>query len=160
MTTGPRTSAGLLPFRLRDGVLEVFIAHMGGPFWARRDDRAWSVVKGEYDPEQETALAAARREFAEELGLPPPAGEPVPLGEVRQSSKRVTAFAVEAPELDPDAIVTGTFAVEWPPRSGRLQHFAEVDRAAWFDAATARQKLVAAQAAFVDRLVVHIGLQR
>src|SRR4051794_39981174 len=96
-----RTSAGLLPYRVRDGELELFIAHMGGPLWARKDERAWSVIKGEYDPATEPALDAARREFAEETGVEIPAGELLDLGEVRQKAKAVIAFAVEAPDLDP-----------------------------------------------------------
>lgn len=129
------------------------MAHMGGPFWARKDVGAWSVIKGEYEPERETARQAAWREFTEETGLPVPPGEPIDLGEVRQRGKRVVAFAVEAPDLDPAALVPGTFTIEWPPRSGRSLEVPEIDRAQWMDAATAREKLVAAQAEFVDRLV-------
>ncbi len=145
-------SAGILPFRVRDGVLEVLVAHMGGPLWAKKDERAWSVIKGEYDPARESARDAARREFAEETGGAVPPGELIELGEVKQSRKTVVAFAVLAPELDAGAVVSNTFSMEWPPRSGRMQEFPEIDRAAWLDAATARTKLVTAQAAFVDRL--------
>jgi predicted NUDIX family NTP pyrophosphohydrolase len=150
----PRTSAGILLFRKRDAAIEVLLAHMGGPMWQRRDDGAWSIPKGEYTP-PEVALDAARREFAEELGLPAPAGELVSLGDAKQSSgKIVTVWAVEG-ELDPKAIVPGTFRMEWPARSGTLQEFPEIDRVAWFDMATARRKLVRGQQPFLDRLADH-----
>ena len=146
-----RRSAGLLLFRHRGADLEVLLAHMGGPFWARRDAGAWTLPKGEYASD-ETPLAAAQREFVEELGLPVPDGEVVELGEVRQSGgKLVTGFALEA-DLDPDTIVPGTFELEWPPKSGRRQQFPETDRVAWFDLATAHDKLVTAQRAFLGRL--------
>lgn len=146
------TSAGLVLFRERgDGRLEVLLAHMGGPFWARRDEGAWSIPKGELGP-GEDPLAAALREFAEELGHAPPGGPPIELGEIRQKGgKRVIGFAVEG-DLDPAAVVPGTFELEWPPRSGRRQSFPEVDRAAWFDLATAETKLVRGQAALLERL--------
>lgn len=151
-----RRSAGLLLFRRTAGHLEVLLGHMGGPFWARRDARAWSIPKGEYEPDEEP-LAAARREFVEELGLAVPPGDTLALGEVRQSGgKTVTAFALEA-DLDPDTIVPGTFELEWPPRSGRTQSFPEVDRAAWFDLDTAREKMVAAQTTLLDRLTARLG---
>lgn len=144
-------SGGLLLFRRGPDGPELLVAHMGGPFWARKDERAWSIPKGECDPDEDP-LDAARREFAEELGLPAPDGEPLDLGEVRmRSGKRIRAWAVEG-DLDVDRIVPGTFAMEWPPRSGRTQEFPEVDRAAWVDPETARAKLVQAQVAFVDRL--------
>lgn len=147
----PTLSGGLLLFRRDPDGLRLLIAHMGGPFWARKDDRAWSLPKGECDPDEDPQ-DAARREFAEELGLPAPAGTTLDLGEVRmKSGKRIRAWAVEG-DLDPEAVVPGTFAMEWPPRSGRTQEFPEVDRAAWVDPDTARAKLVLAQAAFVDRL--------
>lgn len=150
MPTATR-SAGILLFR-RLGGLEVLLAHMGGPFWARRDDGAWSIPKGELEPGEE-AEPAARREFTEELGLPVPPGELMALGEVRQAGgKIVSAWALEA-DLDPDTIVPGTFELAWPPRSGRLQTFPEVDRVGWFAADAARSKIVKAQAAFLDRLL-------
>jgi predicted NUDIX family NTP pyrophosphohydrolase len=146
-----KRSAGLLLFRVRDGELEVLLAHMGGPFWARKDEHAWSIPKGEYPPDEDP-LTAARREFTEELGAPPPDGPVLELGEVRQSGgKSVTVWAVED-EFDPAAAVSNTFELEWPPHSGRMQTFPEVDRVAWFDLETARVKVVAAQAAFLDRL--------
>lgn len=151
-----RRSAGLLLYRHRDGRLEVLIAHMGGPFWTAKDARAWSIPKGEYDHD-ESPLAAARREFEEELGVPVPPGDVLDLGEVRQSGgKTVTAFAVAA-DLDPDTIVPGTFDLEWPPRSGRTQAFPETDRVAWFDLDTAAGKLVQGQVTFLERLTAALG---
>ena len=144
-------SAGLLLYRRGEGRIEVLLGHMGGPFWARKDDRAWSIPKGEH-PETEDALAAAQREFTEETGMPPPDGPTLDLGEVRQSGgKRVTAWAVEG-DLDPAAIESNTFVLEWPPRSGRRQEFPEIDRAGLFDLETARRKIVKGQVALVDRL--------
>jgi predicted NUDIX family NTP pyrophosphohydrolase len=147
----PALSAGLLLYRFRDGTLEVLIAHMGGPFWARREEGAWSIVKGEHD-EHERPLAAARREFAEETGAPAPQGPAIELGEIRQSGgKRVRAWAVEG-DLDPAGIVSNTFEMQWPPRSGRTAEFPEIDRVQWCDPATARRLLVKAQSVLVERL--------
>jgi predicted NUDIX family NTP pyrophosphohydrolase len=146
-----RRSAGLLPFRLREGSLELLIAHMGGPFWARKDDGAWSIVKGEYD-EREDSYAAALREFQEETGAPPPRGAALALGELRQrSGKRIVAWAIEG-DLDVSQLASNTFQLEWPRGSGRLQEFPEIDRAAWLDCDTARRKLVPGQVPFVDAL--------
>jgi predicted NUDIX family NTP pyrophosphohydrolase len=144
-------SAGLLLYRRRQGRIEVLLGHMGGPFWARKDERAWSIPKGEH-PENEEALTAARREFEEETGTRPPDGPTLDLGEVRQSGgKRVTAWAVEG-DLDPAAVKSNTFQLEWPPRSGRRQEFPEIDRAGWFDLDAARRKIVKGQVTLVDRL--------
>ncbi|MFE3165100.1 NUDIX domain-containing protein [Streptomyces sp. NPDC059224] len=152
--TEPKRSAGLLLFRRTGQGVEVLLGHMGGPFFAKKDAGAWSVPKGEYEP-GETAWAAARREFQEELGLPAPDGEAVALGEVRQSNgKIVTVWAIEA-DLDPAAAVPGTFTMEWPPRSGRIQEFPELDRVAWLSPHRAREVIVKAQAAFLDRLAEH-----
>ncbi|MER7774843.1 NUDIX domain-containing protein [Streptomyces sp. NPDC096191] len=150
-----RRSAGLLLHRRgTGGELQVLLGHMGGPFYARREAGAWTVPKGEYDS-AEPAWDAARREFQEELGLPPPDGAAVPLGEVRQAGgKVVTVWAVEA-DLDPATVVPGTFRMEWPPRSGRTQEFPELDRVAWFPVEVAREVIVTAQAAFLDRLAEH-----
>ena len=149
-----KRSAGLLLFRHTDHGLEVLLGHMGGPFFARRDAGAWTVPKGEYEPD-EPAWDAARREFQEELGLAPPDGGAVALGEVRQTNgKIVTAWAVAA-DLDPATISPGTFRMEWPPRSGRIQEFPELDRVAWFGLDAARAVIVKAQAAFLDRLTEH-----
>ncbi|MFC0496021.1 NUDIX domain-containing protein [Streptomyces mutabilis] len=149
-----RRSAGLLLHRPGAAGTEVLLGHMGGPFHARGDAGAWTIPKGEYDP-AEPAWEAARREFEEELGLPPPEGDAVPLGEVRQAGgKVVTAWAVEA-DLDPAKVVPGTFRMEWPPRSGRIEEFPELDRVAWFAVDRAREVIVKAQAAFLDRLAEH-----
>jgi len=151
-----KRSAGLLLFRRTDHGLEVLLGHMGGPFFARRDAGAWSVPKGEYEPD-ETAWDAARREFQEELGLAPPEGEAIELGEVRQTNgKVVTAWAIEA-DLDPATVVPGTFRMEWPPKSGQLQEFPELDRVEWMDLERARAVIVQAQAMFLDRLAEHSG---
>ena len=147
------TSAGLELFRERgaDGALEVLLGHMGGPFWARKDEGAWSIPKGELEPDEDP-LAGARREFAEELGHAPPDGPVIELGEIRQKAgKRVIAFAVQG-DFDPADIVPGTFELEWPPRSGRRQAFPEVDRVAWFDLPTAAAKIVRGQVALLERL--------
>ena len=140
-------SAGVL-LRREDG--HVLLVHPGGPFWAKKDAGAWSIPKGEHD-EAEEPEACARREFLEELGVEAPA-ELVDLGTVRQKNrKEVRAFYGEG-ELDPSAIVSNTFELEWPPRSGRTQSFPEIDRAEWFSVDVAREKLIAAQAEFLDRL--------
>jgi predicted NUDIX family NTP pyrophosphohydrolase len=144
-------SAGLVLYRRHDGALEVMLVHMGGPFWARKDEGAWSIPKGEHE-DGDDPWAVARREFAEELGQDVPAGEPLTLGTVRQSSgKLVTAFALEA-DLDVSTVSSNTFELEWPPRSGRLQAFPEVDRADWFDLETAARKLVKGQVPLLARL--------
>lgn len=145
-------SAGLLLYR-RAPTLEILLGHMGGPYFARRDDGAWSIPKGEYDPDEEP-LAAARREFTEEFGAVAPAGDRYrPLGDIRQrNGKQVTAWAVEA-DFDVTTLVSNTFEIEWPPRSGRRQSFPEIDRAGWFDVETARRKMVAGQQTLLDRLV-------
>jgi predicted NUDIX family NTP pyrophosphohydrolase len=145
-------SAGILLYRQRDGALEVLLVHPGGPVWARRDQGAWSIPKGEYVEGEEDPLAAARREFAEELGSPPPEGDVVDLGEIRQKSgKRVRGWALEG-DLDSARITSNTFAMQWPPRSGRMQEFPEVDRAEWFGFSEARERINPAQAALLDRL--------
>lgn len=145
-------SAGLLLYRRTGAGLEVLLGHMGGPYFARRDEGAWSIPKGEYGPDEEP-LAAALREFTEEFGAPPPATDgALALGEVRQrNGKLVTAWAIEA-DFDAGTIVSNTFEIEWPPRSGRRQEFPEIDRAAWFDLATARPKMIVGQDALLDRL--------
>ena len=150
-------SAGILLYRQRGATLEVLLVHPGGPVWARRDLGAWSVPKGEYVAGEEEPLEAARREFTEELGSPPPAGEPVDLGEVCQKSgKRVRAWALPG-DLDVADVHSNTFAMEWPPRSGQMREFPEVDRAEWFALAEARERINPAQAAFVDRLADAVG---
>ena len=147
-----RRSAGILLHRGGPEGREVLLVHPGGPFWAKRDDGAWSIPKGEYDDDEEP-MAAALREFEEEVGSAlEHVGELVELGEVRQRNrKRVTAWAAEG-ELDASAVRSNTFTMEWPPRSGRIQEFPEIDRAEWFTLARAREKLIEAQVAFLDRL--------
>jgi predicted NUDIX family NTP pyrophosphohydrolase len=153
----PRTSAGILLFRRPTGGLEILLAHPGGPLFARRDVGAWTIPKGLPDGEADL-LAAARREFAEETGhqVADVAREPgrpeIALGSiVQRSGKIVHAWAVEG-DLDPRAARSNTFEVEWPPRSGRLVTAPEIDRVGWFPPAVARLKIIAAQAALIDRL--------
>jgi predicted NUDIX family NTP pyrophosphohydrolase len=144
-------SAGLLLYKRVDAGLRVLLVHPGGPYWARKDAGVWSIPKGEYTDDEEPR-AAALREFAEETGQPAPDGELLDLGSVRQrAGKEVTAWAVEG-DLDVTALVSNTFELEWPPRSGRTRAFPEVDRAGWFDEPTAREKINAAQTTFLDRL--------
>jgi predicted NUDIX family NTP pyrophosphohydrolase len=144
-------SAGILLFRRRGGELQVLLVHPGGPFWADRDLGAWSIPKGEYG--QEDPLAAARREFAEELGSPAPHGRMIDLGEVRlKSGKRVRAWGLEG-DLDAATARSNTCEIEWPPRSGRKLEIPEVDRAEWFELAEAGQRINSAQAALLERLV-------
>ncbi|MYY05696.1 MULTISPECIES: NUDIX domain-containing protein [unclassified Streptomyces] len=151
-TKNPRRSAGLLLFRTGAGRgLEVLIGHMGGPFWAGREQAAWSVPKGEYLPGEEPR-AAARREFEEEFGRPVPDGEWLALGEARQpSGKTVTVWALRA-EIDPASAVPGTFTMEWPRGSGVLREFPEMDRFAWCGPKVAAERLVKGQRVFVERL--------
>jgi predicted NUDIX family NTP pyrophosphohydrolase len=150
--TMARRSAGILLHRPGPAGREVLLVHPGGPFWAKRDLGAWSIPKGEYE-DGEDAQACALREFAEELGSAPPAGgDLVELGEVRQrGGKVVTAWAAEG-DLDPGAIRSNTFTMEWPPRSGATREFPEVDRAGWFTLDEARAKILPAQAPLLDRL--------
>jgi predicted NUDIX family NTP pyrophosphohydrolase len=154
----PRTSAGLLLYRRVPG-LEVLLGHMGGPFWARMDDAAWSVPKGEYEPGEE-AFAVALREFEEELGSPVPATDFLPLGEVTQAGGKVlTVWAAEG-DLDAAAARSNTFSLEWPPRSGRIQEFPEIDRAAWLPIDEARPKLIRGQVPLLDRLIAALADSR
>ncbi len=146
-----KKSAGLLLYRIRGGSPEVFLVHPGGPFWAGKDAAAWSIPKGEFD-DPEDPLAAARREFVEETGLELPGGEPRPLEPVRQpGGKIVHAWAI-AGDVDPGAVRSNTFELEWPPRSGRMQEYPEVDRAGWFSLDEARSKLHQGQVPLIARL--------
>lgn len=148
-----KVSAGILVFRRSGRGVEVLLAHPGGPFWKTRSDGVWSIPKGEFDPDQEPPIDAARREFLEELGHPVPHGEVIDLGEVTQKGgKTVVAFAVEG-DLDPATIVSNTFTMEWPPKSGRMAAFPEIDRVEWFAVDEARGAINSAQAGFLDRLV-------
>ncbi|KZE39574.1 NUDIX domain-containing protein [Microbacterium sp. T32] len=145
-------SAGLLLYR-RHPALEVLIAHMGGPFWARKDAGAWSIPKGEFDPAIEEPRDAAHREFVEELGLEPPAGEWVELGTLAAaSSKKLVVFALDGTGFEASGFSFGEFEMEWPPRSGRTASFPEVDRAEWRDLDAAREALVKGQRPALDAL--------
>ena len=151
-----KTSAGILLYRQRDGALEVLLVHPGGPMWRGRDAGAWSIPKGEYTAEEDP-LAAARREFQEELGVTAPDIAPEDLGEITQKSgKRVRAFALEG-DLDAEAITSNTCEVQWPPRSGRLIEVPEVDRAEWLGLDAARPKINPAQVALLERLEALVG---
>jgi predicted NUDIX family NTP pyrophosphohydrolase len=144
------TSAGILMFRDVEAGREVLLVHPGGPFWAKKDDGAWSIPKGEF-LEGEDALAAARREFEEELGTPV-SGEFVELTPIQQKGGKVVhAWAVRG-EFDTGSVQSNLFAMEWPPRSGRMQSFPEVDRAEWFDLETARRKILASQSGLVEQM--------
>lgn len=166
-----KRSAGILMYRGTGDALELLLVHPGGPFWAKKDAGAWSIPKGEYDA-GEDPLAVAKREFAEELGVPPPQRSTSPegdsaqrvgyqaLGEIVQPSRKViTAFAVEG-DFDPAALKSNSFEMEWPPKSGRKQSFPEVDRAAWFAPEEARAKILPGQAGFIDRLLAALGSER
>jgi predicted NUDIX family NTP pyrophosphohydrolase len=153
----PSPSAGILLYRGSGAGVEVFIAHMGGPFWARKDARAWSIPKGELLP-GEQAVDAAQREFAEEVGVAVPDGKRTELGTFRYSSgKLLTVFAVEAPQFELAELVSNTFGVEWPPRSGRIRAFPELDDTRWVPLDDAREKLVAGQVPALDALLRQLG---
>jgi predicted NUDIX family NTP pyrophosphohydrolase len=147
-------SAGILLYRRRPA-LEVLVAHLGGPFWSRKDERAWTFPKGLCD-EDEDEFAAAQREFAEEIGSPPQAKDYLDLGTIKQSNKHVRLWAAEG-ELDVHTVVSNTFDTEWPPRSGQIEAFPEIDRAEWVSPEVARVKLVASQVPFLDRLLEALG---
>ena len=149
--TSPRYSAGLLPYLVDEEGTQVFLGHMGGPFWARKDEASWSVVKGMYDPSEEDALSAAKREFREEIGVEPPAGEALSLGELRASRKLITVYAVPS-DSSLAYVGSNVVSIEWPPRSGRTVEFPETDRAAWIPLEEARRLIVRGQLPILDRL--------
>jgi predicted NUDIX family NTP pyrophosphohydrolase len=152
-----RRSAGILLHRRRPEGIEVWIGHMGGPFWARKEEHAWSIPKGEIEDGEADDLAVARREFAEEIGAPAPDADYVALGDFRYASgKVVVVFAAEAPDFAPE-VRSNMFELEWPPRSGRIQAFPEIDRAEWVPVARARALLVASQAPVLDALERWLG---
>jgi len=153
----PKTSAGILLYRFRDGEPEVLIIHPGGPFWKNEDLGAWSVPKGEIEPGHEP-LATAIRELEEEIGLKLPSDiKFITLKPVRQSGGKVVNCFAANHDFDPTTLKSNTFPLEWPPHSGQMQEFPEVDRAEWFDLETAKQKLNPAQADLVDQLAQIIG---
>jgi len=151
-----KTSAGLLVFRFRKKKLEVFIAHMGGPVWAKKEKRAWSIPKGVVD-EGEKPLEAALREFGEETGMDPPDSDLINLGEFVQSKKkRIIIWASEG-DLDADTLVSNTFSIEWPPKSGRQREFPEVDRGEWCDVTTASERVIKGQVQVLHALEKHLA---
>lgn len=152
------TSGAICLWRHGRDQVEVLLVHPGGPYWAKKHEGAWSLPKGEFDPEVEDSLDAARREFQEELGTAPPDRDYIELGQTRlKSRKLIYAWAVEG-DLDADAIVSNTFSMEWPPRSGNQREFPEIDKAQWCDPATATELLNPAQIVFVERLLEHVSV--
>ncbi|HEX6584970.1 MAG TPA: NUDIX domain-containing protein [Thermoleophilaceae bacterium] len=146
-----KQSAGIVLYRERTGAPEVLLVHPGGPFWEHKDLGVWSIPKGEYEADEDP-LACALREFEEELGFPPPTDAPSDLGSTRQAGgKLVSAWAAEG-ELDPTGVRSNTFMLEWPPRSGIIREFPEVDRVQWFTLAEARRRINSAQVVFLERL--------
>jgi predicted NUDIX family NTP pyrophosphohydrolase len=156
MAKPPLHSAGIALHRPSAAAPEVLLLHPGGPFWAKKDAGAWSIPKGLIEA-GETPRAAARREFAEELGLPPPEGDLAPLGDFMLPSRKiVTAFALRG-DLDPAAMRPGTFTMEWPPKSGKMSVFPEADRAAWFTLAAAAEKITRGQLPILAALRAHLA---
>ena len=152
-----KLSAGILMYRGPGPALELLLVHPGGPFWMKKDLGVWSIPKGEFE-EDEEPLAVAKREFAEEVGSPAPQRAYLQLGELKQPSRKlITAFAVEG-DLDPGTLKSNHFAMEWPPKSGKMQSFPEVDRAAWFSLDRAARKIQPGQAPFIDRLLAALGI--
>jgi predicted NUDIX family NTP pyrophosphohydrolase len=147
-----KNSAGILMYRFREGSLEVFLVHPGGPFWAKKDDGAWSIPKGEFNIDTEAPLEAAKREFEEETGYAL-GGDFIPLDNLKQSSMKIVHAWAVAGDCDAAKIKSNTFSMEWPPRSGKQQEFPEVDRAEWFDIETAKIKILKGQIPFIDRLL-------
>ncbi len=155
---GGRTSAGILLYRIRDGVPEVLLLHPGGPYWSNRDTGSWTIPKGEIGND-EAPLQTALREFREETGHEPPAGRPVPLPPIRlKSGKLVLAWALEG-DLDPEAIHSNSFEMEWPPHSGKRQSFPEIDRAGWFALDEAARRANPAYAPLFEALKKLKGLE-
>jgi predicted NUDIX family NTP pyrophosphohydrolase len=149
----PKLSAGLLLYRIEDGAVSVLLVHPGGPYWKNKDEHAWSIPKGEFEPDEDPESAAVR-EFTEELGLPVPEAPRVDVGTVRQTGgKQVRAWAVRADDLSVETIESNRFEMEWPPKSGLMKEFPEVDRAEWMTIAEATSRLVSAQVEFLTRLI-------
>ena len=151
-------SAGILLFRRRDGRLELLLAHQGGPFWAKKDLGHWTIPKGEAEP-GEAWFDVARREFAEEVGIEPEIGVDLPLGKITQKSGKLVVAWGAAGDVDPAVAHSNTFSMEWPPKSGRVQAFPEIDRVEWFEASEARRRLKPAQVPFIDRLEAALAEQ-
>ncbi|MGZ4226433.1 MAG: NUDIX domain-containing protein [Solirubrobacteraceae bacterium] len=151
MPKSARRSAGLLVHRERGAQLEVLLVHPGGPMWAKRDAGAWSIPKGEYESDEDP-LAAAKREFEEELGTVAPDGPVIDLGEIKQKGGKIVSAWAVAGDVDVTEITSNTLEVQWPPRSGKMLEIPEVDRAEWFGLHAAREKINAAQAELLDRL--------
>jgi len=146
----PKKSAGILLYRIRNKPLEIFLVHPGGPFWAKKDDGAWSIPKGEFD-DNEDALSAAKREFEEETGIKI-SGEFIELDPIKQKSgKIVFAWAVEG-DIDPSKIKSNEFEIEWPPKSGKMKSFPEIDKASWFDLKNAVVKINSGQLSLIKEL--------
>jgi predicted NUDIX family NTP pyrophosphohydrolase len=151
-----KRSAGILMYRGSGVALEFLLAHPGGPFWAKKDQGAWSIPKGEYDKD-EAPLACAIREFEEEMGCRPPEDEYLDLGEIVQPGRKAIAVFAVAGDFDPAGLNSNHFEMEWPPKSERMQSFPEVDRAAWFSLPEARAKIMPGQAPFIDRLLARVA---
>jgi predicted NUDIX family NTP pyrophosphohydrolase len=152
----PKRSAGLLLYRITEVGVEVLLGHPGGPFWARKDDGAWSIPKGEY-AEEEDPWAAAQREFREELGLSAPDGPRLDMAPVKQPGRKViTAYAIRG-DLDVSRSTSNTFELEWPKGSGKIREYPELDRVGWFAIAEARSKLLKGQLPLLDRLLEHLA---
>ena len=154
----PKKSAGLLPYRYREGKLEVFLVHPGGPYWTKKDLGAWSIPKGEYGP-GEDPLETARREYQEETGCEA-AGAFIPLTALKQPSGKIISAWAFAGDCDPDTIRSNSFSLEWPPRSGQMQEFPEVDRAAWFGMDIAKEKILQGQRAFIEELEAVLSVRQ
>ncbi len=151
-----KRSAGLLVYRNSGKGLEVFISHPGGPFFAGKDEGAWSIPKGLYE-DGESSIAVAKREFEEEIGQKPPTGNYIDLGSIKRSDGKVIEAWAVAGDIDENSVISNTFELEWPPRTGRMQQFPEVDRAGWFDVESAAAKLQTAQIEFLKRLTRNLG---
>lgn len=153
----PKLSAGILLYRKAGNGYEVLLVHPGGPFWAKKDNGAWSIPKGEFAQGEDTFIAA-KREFEEEVGAPPPTGDYQPLGEFKQPSGKIVHAYMLASDFDLEKFTCNMFEMEWPPKSGKMQEFPENDKAAWMSLAKATQKLVKGQVPIIDRLATHLGV--
>jgi predicted NUDIX family NTP pyrophosphohydrolase len=152
----PKCSAGILLYRKAGSGLELLLVHPGGPLWSRKDEGAWSIPKGEYAA-GEDPLSAAKREFAEELGDVPPEGPYLDLGSIAQPGHKMLAVFATEGDFDPESLRSNLFEMEWPPKSGRMQSFPEVDRAEWFALHEVRDKILTRQQPFIDQLCSHLG---